>query len=56
MCGWMKWKRVSCILYNKMIMLRLDGKLYKAVVRPINITTTCMDWNIDQWTIKRNIR
>jgi len=26
------------ILYNK-LMLRLNGKLYKAVVRPINMTT-----------------
>lgn len=48
MCGWMKWKKVSSILYDKMMLLRLKGKLYKAAVRPINMTTAYMDWNVGQ--------
>ena len=32
--GWKNWKRVSGILCNRRISLRVKGKLYKTVVRP----------------------
>ena len=32
--GWMSWKKVSGILYNRKLSARVKGKMYKSVVRP----------------------
>ena len=32
--GWKNWKRVSGILCNRKISLKVNGKVYKTVVRP----------------------
>jgi len=29
--GWLKWRRVSCVLSNKKVPLKLKGKFYRAV-------------------------
>ena len=34
--GWKNWKRVSGILCDRRISLRVEGKVYKTVVRPAN--------------------
>ena len=32
--GWMSWKKVSGVLYDRKLSARVKGKIYKSVVRP----------------------
>jgi len=32
--GWLKWRRDSCVLYDKKVPLKLKGKFYWTSVRP----------------------
>ena len=45
--GWKNWKRVSGILYDRRISLRVKGKVYKTVVRP-----TIM-YGAEKWTVNK---
>ena len=41
--GWKNWKRISRILCDRRISLRVKGKVYKRVVRPAMMYSTCRD-------------
>ena len=45
--GWKNWKRVSGILCDRRISLRVKGKLYKTVVRP------AIMYGAETWTVKK---
>ena len=45
--GWNNWKRVSGILCDRRISLRVKGKLYKTVVRP------AMMYGAETWAVKK---
>ena len=45
--GWKNWKRVSGILCDRRICLRVKGKVYKTVVRPAMMYCT------ETWTVKK---
>ena len=45
--GWKNWKRVSGILCDRRISLRVKGKVYKTVVRP------AMMYGAETWAVKR---
>ena len=45
--GWQNWKRVSGILCDRRISLRVKGKVYKTVVRP------AMMYGADTWAVKK---
>ena len=45
--GWKNWKRVSRILCDRRISLRVKGKVYKTVVRP------AMMYGAETWTVKK---
>ena len=45
--GWQNWKRVSGILCDRRISLRVKGKVYKTVVRP------AMMYGAETWTVKK---
>ncbi len=46
--GWKSWKRVSGILCDRRISLRIKGKVYKTVVRP------AMMYGAETWTLKND--
>ena len=45
--GWKNWKRVSGILCDRRIRLRVKGKVYKTVVRP------AMMYRAETWAVKK---
>ena len=45
--GWQNWKRVSGILCDRRISLRVKGKVYKTVVRP------AIMYGADTWAVKK---
>ena len=45
--GWQNWKRVSGILCDRRISLRVKGKVYKTVVRP------AMMYGAETWAVKK---
>ena len=45
--GWKNWKRVSGILCDRRIRLRVNGKVYKAVLRP------AMMYGAETWAMKK---
>ena len=45
--GWKNWERVSGILCNRRISLRVKGKVYKTVVRP------AMMYGAETWAMKK---
>ena len=45
--GWKNWKRISGILSDRRISLRVKGKVYKTVVRP------AMMYSADTWAVKK---
>ena len=45
--GWNNWKRVSGILFDRRISLRVKGKVYKTVVRP------AMMYGAETWAVKK---
>ena len=45
--GWKNWKRISGILCDRRISLRVKGKVYKTVVRP------AMVYGADTWAMKK---
>ena len=45
--GWKNWKRVSGILCDRIISLRVKGKVYKTVVRP------AMMYGAETWAVKK---
>ena len=45
--GWKNWKRVSGILCDRRISLRVKGKVYKTVVRP------AMMYGAETWSMKK---
>ena len=45
--GWENWKRVSGILCDRRISLRVKGKVYKTVVRP------AMMYSAETWAVKK---
>ena len=45
--GWQNWKRVSGILCDRRISLRVNGKVYKTVVRP------GMMYGAETWAVKK---
>ena len=45
--GWKHWKRVSGILCDRRIRLRVKGKVYKTVVRPT------MMYGAEMWAVKK---
>ena len=45
--GWKNWKRVSGILCDRRISLRVKGKVYKTVVRP------AMMYDAETWAVKK---
>ena len=45
--GWQNWKRVSGILCDRRIRLRVKGKVYKTVVRP------AMMYGAETWAVKK---
>ena len=45
--GWKNWKRVSGILCDRRISLRVKGKVYKTVVRP------AMMFGVETWAVKK---
>ena len=45
--GWKNWKRVSGILCDRRISLRVKGKVYKTVVRPV------MMYGAETWAVKK---
>ena len=45
--GWKNWKRISGILCNRRISLRVTGKVYKTVVRP------AMLYGAEAWAVKK---
>ena len=45
--GWKNWKRVSGILCDRRISLRVNGKVYKTVVRPE------MMYSAETWAVKK---
>ena len=45
--GWQHWKRVSGILCDRRISLRVKGKVYKTVVRP------AMMYGAETWAVKK---
>ena len=45
--GWQNWKRVSGILCDRRISLRVKGKVYKTVVRP------AMMYDAETWAVKK---
>ena len=45
--GWKNWKRVSGILCDRKISLRVKGKVYKMVVRP------AMMYGAETWAVKK---
>ena len=45
--GWKNWKRVSGILCDRRINVRVKGKVYKTVVRP------AMMYGADTWAVKK---
>ena len=46
--GWTNWKRVSGILCDRRISLRVKGKVYKTVVRP-----AMMMYGAETWEVKK---
>ena len=46
--GWQNWKRVSGILCDRRISLRVKGKVYKTVVRP------AMMYGAETWAVKKS--
>ena len=48
--GWKNWKRVSGLLCDRRLRLRVKGKVYKTVVRPV------MMYGADTWTVKKHKR
>ncbi|XP_009779407.1 uncharacterized protein LOC142163472 [Nicotiana tabacum] len=46
--GWMRWRLVSGVLYNKNVPLRLKGKFYRVVVRP------SMLCGVERWSVKKS--
>ena len=47
--GWVKWGRAFVVLCDRRIPLRLKGKLYKIVVKPVMI------YKSECWALKNNI-
>ena len=45
--GWKNWKRISGILCDRRISLRVKGKVYKTVVRP------AMMYSAETWAVKK---
>ena len=45
--GWKNWKRISGILCDRRISLRVKGKVYKTVVRP------AMMYGAETWAVKK---
>ena len=45
--GWKNWKRISGILCDRRISLRVKGKLYKTVRRP------AMMYGAETWAVKK---
>ena len=45
--GWKNWKSVSGILCDRIISLRVEGKVYKTVVRP------AMIYGAETWAVKK---
>ena len=45
--GWKNWKRISVILCDRTISLRVMGKVYKTVVRP------AMMYGAETWAVKK---
>ena len=45
--GWKNWKRISGILCDRIISLRVKGKVYKTVVRP------AMMYGAETWAVKK---
>ena len=45
--GWKNWKRISAILCDRRISLRVEWKVYKTVVRP------AMMYGADTWAVKK---
>ena len=45
--GWRNWKRISGILCDRRIILRVKGKVYKTVVRP------AMMYGAETWAVKK---
>ena len=45
--GWKTWKRVSGIMCDRTISLRVNGKVYKTVVRP------AMVYGVETWAVKK---
>ena len=45
--GWKNWKRVSGVLYDRKINVKIKGKVYRTVVRP-----TLMYW-AKTWALKK---
>lgn len=51
-CRWMKWKEVIGILCDKRILLRIKGRFYNAVVKPVILyESEC--WEVDNKTEQR---
>ena len=48
--GWKNWKKMSGVLCNKRIGIKLKGKVHKTVVKP------AMMYGAKTWAIKRNKR
>jgi hypothetical protein len=45
--GWLKWRQPSDVLYDPRVPLKLKGKFYRTVIRPI------MLYEIEYWSTKR---
>ena len=45
--GWKNWKRVSGILCDRRLSLRVNGKVYKTVLRP------AMMYGAETWAVKK---
>ena len=48
--GWKNWKKMSGVLCNKRIGIKLKGKVHKTVVKP------AMMYGAETWAIKRHKR
>ncbi|XP_025413923.1 uncharacterized protein LOC112686036 [Sipha flava] len=49
-CGWMKLRKVSGVLCGKRILMKLKGKFYRSVVRPIMLHDS------KYWVVDRKIK
>lgn len=47
--GWMKYRSVLGVLYDRKILIKLKGKLYKPVIRPVVLFDT------ESWLLRNNM-